>query len=124
MGQSVAQLHRDSDTLSDTKRYSQWYKQLTFVVHLFGEVEREGDGETAEEEDGGRDAGHHHALPAALPGGAPGPHTGHSHEQRIFIFEGIKSSISWKLCSDYDNDPFLGPADTTWAVWPCNIKYK
>ena len=37
---------------------------------------------------------HHHALPAALPGGAPGPHTGHSHEQRIFIFVGIKSFIS------------------------------
>ena len=36
---------------------------LTFV-HVLGVVEGEGDGEAAEEEDGGRDAPHHHTLPA------------------------------------------------------------
>ena len=35
---------------------------LTFV-HVLGVVEGEGDGEAAEEEDGGRDPAHHHALP-------------------------------------------------------------
>ena len=48
--------------------------KLTFVLHLLGEVEGEGDGEAAEEEDGGRDAGDHHALPAgSLSGDGPGP---------------------------------------------------
>ena len=39
---------------------------LTFV-HVLGVVEGEGDGEAAEEEDGGRDAPHHHALPGVAP---------------------------------------------------------
>ena len=39
------------------------YFLLTFV-HVLGVVEGEGDGEAAEEEDGGCDAPHHHALPA------------------------------------------------------------
>ena len=43
---------------------------LTFI-HILGQVEGEGDGEAAEEEDGGRDPAHHHALPGALPSGAP-----------------------------------------------------
>ena len=38
-------------------------KFLTFV-HVLGVVEGEGDGEAAEEEDGGCDAAHHHTLPA------------------------------------------------------------
>ena len=39
---------------------------LTFI-HVLGVVEGEGDGEAAEEEDGGRDAAHHHALPGVAP---------------------------------------------------------
>ena len=44
--------------------------ELTFI-HVLGQVEGESDGEAAEEEDGGRDAAHHHALPGALSAGAP-----------------------------------------------------
>ena len=56
---------------------------LTFV-NILGEVEGESYGEAAEEEDGGCDAAHHHALPGALPGGAPStagpPGIGDGHE--------------------------------------------
>ena len=56
---------------------------LTFV-HILGEVEGESYGEAAEEEDGGRDASHHHTLPGALPAGAPSstdpPGIGDGHE--------------------------------------------
>ena len=43
-----------------------WRRPLLTFVDIFGEVESEGDGEAAEEEDGGCDPRGHHTLPAGL----------------------------------------------------------